>query len=63
MAGRHDQAARRRSQRSRREKGCWVYIPAEQLERANIDPNDDPPYFRTWNGARRSIIVNLYREA
>lgn len=62
MAGRHDQAARRRSKRKGRERGCWVYIPGEQLERAGIDPRDEPPLYRTWDGRKRTILVQLYTE-
>lgn len=62
MAGRHDQAARRRAQRTGRERGCWVYIPAEQLARLGIDPAAAPPYFRTWDGRKRTVLVQLYLE-
>lgn len=62
MAGRHDQGARRRSVRKGRERGCWVYIPAEQLQRSGIDPRGAPPYFRSWDGRKRTILVQLYTE-
>ncbi len=63
MAGRHDQAARRRSKRKGRETGCWLYIPGEQLERAGFDLRDEPPWYRSWDGRRRTILVQLYKEA
>jgi hypothetical protein len=62
MAGKHDQAARRRSKRKGRERGCWVYIPGEQLERAGIDPSGPPPFYRTWDGRKRTLLVQLYTE-
>ena len=61
--GRHDFAARRRATRGGRRKGCYVYIPAEQLARAGIDPDGPPPYYRTWVGGRRPrVLVNFYPE-
>jgi len=39
-----------------------VYIPAEQLLAAGFEPDEPPPYFRTWNGRKRTILVQLYRE-
>lgn len=62
MAGSHDQGARRRSKRKGRERGCWVYIPGEQLERAGVDPRDVPPWYRTWDGRKRTVLVQLYTE-
>ena len=58
--GSYDHARRRRTKRAGRERGCWLYVPAEQLERAGIDPKAQPPYFRTWNGRKRTILVQLY---
>lgn len=65
-AGRYDALARRRANRSQRERGCWVYIPAEELQRAGIGATEPTPYYRT-HGHRRSrnghtVIVTLYRE-
>lgn len=62
MAGKHDQAARRRAKRGGRETGCWLYIPGEQLQRLGF--TDELPYYRTWDGAakRRVVLVQLYRE-
>lgn len=61
-SGRHDTALRRRSRRQQRERGCHVYIPAEDLIATGIDPNDPPPYFRTWAVGRGRVIVRLYRD-
>lgn len=65
-AGRHDPGLRRQSIRKQRERGCSVYIPAEELLKAGIDPDGPAPYYRTW-GYRRgprspSVVVSLYRE-
>lgn len=60
--GRYDHAARRLSKRTGRERGCWLYIPAEQLERAGFDLREPPPYFRTWNGRKGTILVQLYSD-
>ena len=65
MAGRHDQAARRRAKRSARERGCWTYIPAEVLVSLGLDPDQPAPFYRTWPGPKRkspSVIVQLYTE-
>lgn len=64
--GSYDTVRRKRAKRSGREAGCWVYIAAEELERAGFDPRDEPPVYRAW-GARHStntgrVIVSLYRE-
>lgn len=58
--GRHDSAARRRSKRAGRERGCWVYIPAEQLVGAGLNPHAEPPDYRVWAGRKRTLLVQLY---
>jgi hypothetical protein len=61
-----DTVARKRAGRRRRERGCTVYIDAEQLSRAGFPLDHDPPYYtargyqRSKNG--HSVIVSLYRE-
>jgi hypothetical protein len=63
MAGRHDQAARRRATRGGRRRGCYVYIAAEQLAEAGIDPSGPAPWYRIWTArGRPRFVVNLYRE-
>jgi hypothetical protein len=62
----YDPGLRRQAVRRGRERGCWVYIPAVELEAAGI-PLDEPPPFYRLNGHRRSanagsVIVSLYRE-
>jgi hypothetical protein len=57
---RYDSAARRQSRRKQREKGCAVYIPAEELVKAGIDPDGPAPYYRTWGTSRGVVLVRLY---
>ncbi len=60
--GKHDSAARRKSKRAGRERGCWLYVPAEYLMAAGIDPLGPPPYYRVWAAPRGRFVVVLYRE-
>lgn len=62
MAGSHDYARRRRAQRRGRERGCWVYIPGEQLERLGFAPGEAPPWYRVFDGLRGTALVRLYRK-
>lgn len=61
--GRHDAAEHRRSKRSGRERGVWVYVPAEVLEAAGFDADADPPLYRTWaaRSGRGSVQLRLYK--
>jgi len=61
-SGKHDPAARRRSQRRGRERGCWVYITADELAEAGFVRDDPPPWYRVWGGKRGRYVVTLYRE-
>ena len=60
--GRHDHGERRRAWRSGRMRGCYCYVPAEDLERAGIDPHGPPPFYRTWGTPRGGVFVRLYKE-
>lgn len=60
---RYDSALRRRAQRKGRERGCWVFIPAEELEKAGRSPELEPPYYRTWGTKRGVVLVRIYKEA
>ena len=57
---------RRRSQRSGREKGARVSIPAHVLEAVGIDPQGPPPRYTVQavkeepGRRRRSVLVRLY---
>lgn len=57
----YDSATRRRSKRKGRERGCWVYIPAIELQAAGYDA-EEPPHYRVWPGRRRTILVQLYTD-
>lgn len=61
-SGRYDSGARRQATRTGRERGCWVYIPADELLKAGYDPQGPPPFYRTWGTARGGVFVRLYRE-
>lgn len=61
-SGRHDPARRRHALRKGREKGCSIYISAEELRRAGVDPNGPAPWYRVWPGNRGGVTVQLYRE-
>lgn len=63
---RYDHAERRKATRARRQKGCYVYLPAEELARAGFSPDDPPPFYKT-DGYQRgpnghTVIVSLYRD-
>lgn len=58
----YDYALRRRSVRRGRERGCWVYIPAEELKQTGIDPHAAPPFYGLWGRPRGSVLVRLYKE-
>lgn len=62
-SGKHDPAARRKAQRRGRERGCWVYIAADDLAAAGFAAGDPPPWYRIWGGRRGRYIVTLYRDA
>lgn len=59
----YDAAARRRTKRAGRQRGCAVYVPAEVLVAAGIDVSEGPPpYCRVWAGRGGSVLVRFYRE-
>lgn len=62
-AGRYDHAERRASKRTGRQRGCWLYVPADELEAAGFDPyTEPPPFYRVWGSSRGGLFVRLYRE-
>jgi hypothetical protein len=62
-AGVYDQARRRRAVRKGRERGCWVYIPAEELARTRIGVGEAPPFYRTFGrDGGATVVVALYAE-
>lgn len=63
MPGRYDSGARRRAVRKGRERGCWVFVPAEELAKAGHDPQAEPPFYRTWGTKSGGVMVRLYRQS
>lgn len=59
----HDPAQRRRATRAGRQRGCSIYVPADELTKAGIDPAGPVPFYRTWAGPRGSLVVRFYRAA
>jgi hypothetical protein len=59
----YDAGARRRAQRRGRERGCWLYVPAEELAKAGWAPDEAPPLYRTWGTPRGGVFVRFYRGA
>lgn len=62
VAGRYDSGERRRATRSGRQTGCFIYIPAEELAKAGIEPGGNLPWYRVWGSSRGSVVVRLYKE-
>lgn len=62
-SGRYDPAKRRRATRGGRDKGCRVYVSAEELAKAGYDPSGPAPYYRVWGSSRGGLFIRLYREA
>lgn len=58
----YDPAARRRSVRTGRERGCWVYVPAEELELLGFAKGDPPPFYNLTALRRRSVALHFYAE-
>jgi hypothetical protein len=60
--GRYDHGMRRQASRAGRERGCHVYIPAEELQKAGFDVDGSAPFYRTWGSPRGSVLVRLYKK-
>jgi len=58
----HDPGLRRKATRAQRQRGCFIYLPAEVLKAAGVDPEGPAPYYRTWAGRKGSVVLRLYRE-
>ena len=58
-AGRHDAAQWRKASRKGRERGCSLFIAAEELAGAGIDPYAEPPLFKVYPGRKRTLLVQL----
>lgn len=63
VAWRYDPAVWRQSVRRGRERGCWVYIPRDELQAAGIETDGPPPLYRlSGMQSRKSsprVIINL----
>lgn len=57
-----DPALRRKATRTGRQKGCYIYIPAEVLQAAQPKLGGELPHYRTWAGKGGAVLVRLYRE-
>lgn len=54
--------AQRRSVRRGRERGCWVYIAAEELSKTRVGADGPPPLYRAHGRAHgRTVVVELFR--
>lgn len=62
-SGRYDSAKRKRVRRSGREAGCWVYIAADEQERAGYTAGEGYDFYRVWGSSRGGLFVRLYKEA
>jgi len=59
----YDPARRRRTVSRGRERGCWVYVPAEEIEKTSYGGQRPPPFYRLWARAGgRTIVVEFYAE-
>lgn len=58
-----DQAAAKRGRRFARERGAWIYVPAEILRAADREFADDggAPFYRLWSGGKGRVGVQFYR--
>lgn len=54
-------ARRRRALRAGRQKGCVIYIPAEELEKAGFEPGGPLPFYRVW-GSPRGGMFKFYKD-
>lgn len=63
VAGKYDAMARRVSVRRGRERGCWIYVPMEELLKTGINPAEAPPFYRVWGRKGGSVMLRLYRHA
>lgn len=57
----YDPLRRRRTIRRGREKGCWLYVPADELLAAGFSLLDPPPWYRVW-GTKKGVLIRLYKK-
>lgn len=56
----YDSTQHKQSRRAPRRKGVDVFIPAEELRKAGVDPEGPAPAYRVWGSRNGSILVRLY---
>ena len=56
----YDHAKRRSSKRTGRERGCWVYIAAEELATCGYPSGNPPPKYRVWAAPKGRLRIQLY---
>lgn len=56
-----DTARRKKATRGGRQRGCYIYIPAEMLQAAGIDPKSVTPHYRLWSARPGSVLIRLYK--
>lgn len=57
---RYDPARPRRAQRTGRQKGVRIYVAADELRRAGIDPDGDLPTYKVWGTSKGGVMVRFY---
>lgn len=58
----YDPARRRQAQRRQRQRGCFVYVPAGELQKAGYAPTAPPPFYRVWGSSKGGLFIRLYKE-
>jgi hypothetical protein len=56
----YDPRAWRRSARQGRERGCHIYIPAEELLKLRADLGDRPPVYRITHVRTKEIYIEFH---
>lgn len=59
---RYDPGKARLAQRWGKERGVRVFIPADELRKAGIDPDGPVPTYKVWGRRSGSVLVRLYRD-
>lgn len=58
----HDRAARRRVKAgSQRQRGVWLYVTSEELEKGGYRDGVLPERYRLWAQRGGSLFVQLYK--
>lgn len=57
----YDSGRRRKTVRRGRERGCWLYVSADELVAAGFDLSEPAPWYRVW-GTKKGVCVRLYKK-